>query len=75
LLPREHRVIPVEREPTFVFAPSPLWLMTGDRTTERISRPLARLKRIDVVMGEIERIDAAHREEPSAGRSSRATTW
>jgi sulfide:quinone oxidoreductase len=64
LLPKEHRVILVDREPRFVFAPSLLWLMTGSRTVERISRPLAPLKRkgIEVVEGEIERIDAAHRE-------------
>jgi sulfide:quinone oxidoreductase len=64
LLPKEHRVILVDREPLFVFAPSLLWLMTGGRTAEGISRPLARLKRkgIEVVNGEIERIDAARRE-------------
>jgi sulfide:quinone oxidoreductase len=64
LLPKEHRVILVDREPLFVFAPSLLWLMTGGRSAERISRPLARLKRkgIEVMNGEIERIDAARRE-------------
>lgn len=64
LLPKEHRIILVDREPLFVFAPSLLWLMTGNRTAERISRPLAPLKRkgIEVVKGEIERIDATHRE-------------
>ena len=69
LLPPEHRVILVDREPSFVFAPSLLWLMTGGRTVERISRPLAPLKRkgIEVVQGEIERIDAAHREATVGG--------
>ena len=28
-LPRQHRVVLVEREASFVFAPSLLWLMTG----------------------------------------------
>ena len=31
-LPDEHRVVLVEREASFAFAPSFLWLMTGDRT-------------------------------------------
>jgi NADH dehydrogenase, FAD-containing subunit len=70
LLPREHRVILVDREPSFVFAPSFLWLMTGDRTAEKISRPLARLERkgIEVVRGEIERIDPENRSAVVAGR-------
>jgi sulfide:quinone oxidoreductase len=43
--------------------------MTGGRTAEGISRPLARLKRrgIEVVQGEIERIDVAHREVTVSG--------
>jgi sulfide:quinone oxidoreductase len=63
-LPREHRVILVKREPAFVFAPSLLWLMIGERTAERISRPLARLGRkgIEVVPGEVRRIDVKARE-------------
>jgi sulfide:quinone oxidoreductase len=63
-LPQEHRVLLVEREASFVFAPSFLWLVTGDRTAEKISRPLARLQRrgIEVVRGEIERIDPQKRE-------------
>lgn len=63
-LPKEHRVVLVERAADFVFAPSLLWLMTGDRKPEKISRPLARLskKGIEVVQGEIERVDAARRE-------------
>lgn len=69
LLPTGHRVILVDREPQFVFAPSLLWLMTGRRTAAGISRPLAQLKRrgIDVVQGEIARIDAAHREVTVGG--------
>jgi len=64
LLPTKHRIILVDREPMFVFAPSLLWLMTGNRTAERISRLLARLERkgIEVVTGEIERIDADRHE-------------
>ena len=62
-LPREHRVILVEREPRHLFQPSLLWLMTGDRAPENISRPLDVLARrgIEVVRGNIEGIDPARR--------------
>jgi sulfide:quinone oxidoreductase len=70
-LPVEHRVVLVERETSFVFAPSFLWLMTGDRAAEKISRPLARLQRrgIEVVHGEIGRIDPQKRETVVDGQS------
>jgi sulfide:quinone oxidoreductase len=70
-LPREHRVVLIEREASFVFAPSLLWLMTGDRTAGAISRPLARLERrgIEVVRGEIERIAPERREVTVSGRA------
>lgn len=69
-LPETHRVTLVDRRPDFVFAPSLLWLMTGGRTLENISRPLARLERkgIEVIAGEIERIDPERREAVVAGR-------
>lgn len=70
-LPKTNRVILVEREPSFVFAPSFLWLLTGARTAAAISRPLARLERkgIEVVRGEIERIDPGRREAVVGGRT------
>jgi sulfide:quinone oxidoreductase len=69
-LPKAHRVVLVDREPSFVFAPSLLWLLTGARTPAAISRPLARLERkgIEVVLGEIERVDPERREAVVAGR-------
>jgi sulfide:quinone oxidoreductase len=69
-LPPEHRVVLVEREDSFVFSPSFLWLMTGDRTPARISRPLEGLERrgIEVVRGEIERIDPDRRIATVGGR-------
>ncbi len=59
----EHRIILVDREASFVFSPSLLWLMTGNRTAEKISRPLSRLQKkgIEVVTGEVGHIDPAAR--------------
>jgi sulfide:quinone oxidoreductase len=69
-LPKEHRVVLVDRERSFVFAPSFLWLMTGERTSGQIARPLARLEKkgIEVVEGEIERIGPERREAVVHGR-------
>lgn len=69
-LPREHRVVLVDREAQHVFQPSLLWLAVGDRTVERIQRPLDRLGRkgIDVVRGEISAIDPAARTIRLDGR-------
>ena len=69
-LPKQHRVVLVERGADFVFAPSFLWLMTGDRTAEKISRPLARLskKGIEVVRGEVQHLDAQRREATVEGK-------
>lgn len=62
-LPKEHRVVLIDRMRDHVFAPSLLWLMVGQRTGEAITRPLARLTRkgIDVRIGHIERIDPDRR--------------
>ena len=69
-LPKEHRVILVDREQRHLFSPSLLWLMTGLRTAEKISRPLDRLskKGIEVVRGEIESIDPAARRVTVDGK-------
>jgi sulfide:quinone oxidoreductase len=62
-LSREHRVVLIERESDYVFAPSFLWLMTGLRQREKISRPLSKLRKqgIELVQGSIERIDPGAR--------------
>jgi sulfide:quinone oxidoreductase len=62
-LPKQHRIVLVDREEHHLFAPSLLWLMLGQRTAEKISRPLDRLRKkgIDVMRGEIERIEPAER--------------
>lgn len=69
-LPREHRVILVERETTHVFAPSLLWLMIGERKPDAISRPIAALAKrgIEVVRGSIEKVDPARRTVSVNGR-------
>jgi sulfide:quinone oxidoreductase len=63
LLGREHRVVLVERGADHLFQPSLLWLMLGWRTPDQIRRPIARLARrgIEVVRGNVERIDPARR--------------
>jgi sulfide:quinone oxidoreductase len=70
-LPARHEIVLVSREETFVFAPSLLWLLVGARRPEQISRPLRRLVRrgVTVTTGEIERIDADHREVVVGGRT------
>lgn len=70
-LPKQHRIVLVDREEQHVFAPSLLWLMIGQRTAEKISRPLDRLRKkgIDVVRGEIERIDPIERRVTVNGES------
>lgn len=62
-LPREHRVILVERTGRHVFWPSLLWVMTGDRSPRAVSRDLTSLVRrgIDVRRGEVTAIDPARR--------------
>jgi len=72
-LPREHRIIVVDREPTFALAASFLWVMTGARSPERVSRPLDRLRRkgIDVEFGIVDRIAPAEREVVVDGKTLR----
>ncbi len=73
-LPEPHRVIVVDRERRHLFAPSLLWLMTGRRTAEQISRPLQRLARkgIEVVRGDVTRIDPETRRVEVTGDSPTA---
>lgn len=70
-LPDDHRVVLVEREAAHVYAPSLLWLMTGDREADKISRPLARLERkgIELIRGEIQKVDPERREVIVDGRT------
>jgi sulfide:quinone oxidoreductase len=63
MLPREHRVVLVERESQHVFSPSFLWMMIGQRSADQISRPVAALAKrgIELIQGTVERIDPAAR--------------
>jgi sulfide:quinone oxidoreductase len=70
-LDRRHRVVLVNREPEFTFAASYLWVMTGSRRPEQITRPLKRLERrgIEVVVGAVTDIDAVTRTLTVGGRA------
>jgi len=64
------RVVLVERDPVYRFAPSFLWVLTGERRPEQISVELGRLRRrgIELVEGEAQAIDTeARRVETSNG--------
>ena len=63
LLPKEDRVVLIERSGRHVFWPSLLWLMTGTRKAKDVQRDLSALRQpgIDVVTGEVTRIEPATR--------------
>jgi sulfide:quinone oxidoreductase len=73
-LAKRHRVVLVNRDPLFSFAASYLWVMTGERKSAQITRPLERLKRrgIDVIIGDIEAIDPANRSATVSGKTIQA---
>ena len=70
-LPDEHRIILVERSGRHAFAPSFLWLMTGDRRPAQITRDLRTLvpRRVEVVQAEARSIDWANRRVETEGRA------
>ncbi len=63
LLPKEHRVIVIEQHRQHAFAPSFLWVMTGDRRSEQVTRDLRELVRpgVEVIEANIRAIDLANR--------------
>ena len=71
LLPREDRIVVIDRTSEHVFPPSLLWLMVGERQDAEISRPLSRIERhgIEFIQGNITRIDPASRTVDVDGRS------
>ncbi len=58
-LPIEHRVVLIERNAEYAFAPSFLWLMTGDRKPDDVRRPLKNLLRkgVELVHASAEAVD------------------
>ena len=62
-LPREHRIVLVEKNTQHAFAPSFLWLMTGDRQPEQITRDVRQLARpgVEVALAEAQSIDLPNR--------------
>jgi sulfide:quinone oxidoreductase len=69
-VPKDVRVVLVDRDKTYLFAPSLLWLMSGDREPGQISRGRERLARkgIELVTGEVEGLDAGRRTVRVGGR-------
>jgi sulfide:quinone oxidoreductase len=69
-LDRRHRVVLVNRDPDFSYAASYLWVMTGARRPEQITRPLKGLERrgIEVVVGDVTDIDPTTRTLTVGGR-------
>lgn len=59
----EHRIVLVERQRDHLFAPSLLWLMTGDRRREQVARNLKSLLRsgIRLVEAEVRHIEPDRR--------------
>jgi sulfide:quinone oxidoreductase len=69
-LPQDVHVVLVDRDETYTFAPSLLWLMSGDREPRQISRGRERLARkgIELVNGEAEGLDPVRRTVRVDGR-------
>jgi sulfide:quinone oxidoreductase len=70
-LPSPHRIVLVERSARHAFAPSFLWLMTGDRRAAQITRDVRALvrPRVEVVRAEARAIDVAARRVEADGRT------
>lgn len=62
-LPPDHRVVLIDKNATHAFAPSFLWVMTGDRAPAQATRDLRRLVRpgVEVMLAEARGIDLAGR--------------
>ncbi len=63
LLPNEHRIVLVEKNPQHAFAPSFLWLMTGERRPEQITRDVRQLVHpgVEVILAEAQAIGLSNR--------------
>ena len=70
-LPREHRIVLVERDSRHAFAPSFLWLMIGERQPEQITRQVQQMVRpgVEVIQAEARGIDLAARRVEADGQA------
>jgi len=70
-LPSAHRIVLVERSPVHAFAPSFLWMMTGDRQASQITREVRSLvrSRVEIVRAEVRSIDLAARRVETDGQA------
>ncbi len=70
-LPHNHKVILVEKNSMHAFAPSFLWLMTGDRKADKITTPLHTLLRsgVEVIQAEVISIDVPNRHITTTNNS------
>jgi sulfide:quinone oxidoreductase len=73
-LPHSNRVVLVEKNPRHAFAPSFLWLMTGDRSPDQITRDVGALTRpgVEVILAEAQALDLTQRRVET---SSQAWTY
>lgn len=71
LLPSEHRIVLVEKNPRHAFAPSFLWLMTGDRQPGQITRDVRRLLRpgVELILAEAQAIDLSNRRVQTSAQA------
>ena len=69
-LPSSHRIVLIEKNEIHAFAPSFLWLMTGDRKQDQITRPLRYLVRegIDIIHAEVTGIDTSQKSITASGQ-------
>lgn len=65
----DHKLVLVERDPVYRFAPSFLWVLSGARRPEQLTADLRRLARrgVELVQAEVQTID------PGAGRIGTST--
>jgi sulfide:quinone oxidoreductase len=63
LLPDEHRIVLVEKNPKHAFPPSFLWLITGDRQPQQITRDVRALLHpgVELILAEAQAVDLPNR--------------
>jgi len=69
LLPRQYHIVLVEKNEQHSFAPSFLWLMTGERRPEQISRPLRQMVRpgVKIVQAQVGSVDPVNQRVTLGG--------